>query len=53
MKKYNKTELNQHTFSYLMDLLREEYPFKPNYWYESFESKDEIIYELLKANDND
>ena len=51
--KYDKKELETHDFEFLMNMLREEYPFKSRYWYEWFETKEDVINELLKANDND
>jgi len=47
-----RDELNEHSIEYLMDILREEFPFKPRYWYEGFETKEEIINELVKANED-
>lgn len=47
-----RDELNEHSIEYLMDMLREEVPFKPRYWYEGFETKEEIIDELVKANED-
>ena len=34
--------------SYLLDMLREAYPWKPRWWYGSF-TKDEIIKKLNEA----
>lgn len=51
--KYDKQELETHDFEFLMNMLREEYPFKSRYWYEWFETKEDVINELLKANNND
>lgn len=47
-----RDQLNEHDIEYLMDMLREEFPFKPRYWYESFETKEEIIDKLIKANED-
>jgi len=43
-----REELSEHSFEYLMDMLREEFPFKPRYWYEGFETKEEIIDKLVE-----
>lgn len=47
-KQMLREELNEHSFEYLMDMLREEFPFKPRYWYEGFETKEEIIDKLVE-----
>jgi hypothetical protein len=46
-----RDQLNEHDIEYLMDMLREEFPFKPEIWYDSFETKEEIIDRLVKGNE--
>ena len=48
---YDRAELETHTYEYLMNMLREEYPFKSRFWYECYETKEEVIDKLLKANE--
>lgn len=48
---YDRKELETHSFDYLMDLLREEYPFKSSSWYEYYETKDEVIDKLMEASE--
>ena len=51
MKK-SKTNLLKLKKSVLLDMLREEYPFKPKFFYEYYEkeaTKGEIVAKLLKA----
>ena len=47
-----RDQLNEHDIEYLMDMLREEFPFKPKCWYDSFETKEEIIDRLVKGNED-
>ena len=47
-----RDQLNEHDIEYLMDMLREEFPFKPENWYDSFETKEEIIDRLVKGNED-
>ena len=48
-KQMLREKLNEHSIKYLMDMLREEFPFKPRYWYEGFETKEEIIDKLIES----
>lgn len=48
---YKREELENHDYEYLMNMLREEYPFKSPFWYEYYETKEEVIYKLLKSNE--
>lgn len=48
---YDRKELETHSFDYLMDLLREEYPFKSRSWYEYYETKDEVIDKLMETSE--
>lgn len=46
-----KTELRKMKKAMLLDMLREEYPWQPKWWYEQ-NTKEEIINKLLKAQNN-
>lgn len=46
-----KTSLRKKKKVYLLDMLREEYPWKGKWWYEGL-SKEEIITKLLDTQNN-
>ena len=48
---YIREELENYDYEYLMNMLREEYPFKSRFWYECYETKEEVIDKLLKSNE--
>lgn len=45
-----KTSLRKHKKAYLLDMLREAYPFKSERWYLLW-SKEEIIDKLLESEE--
>lgn len=46
-----KTQLRKRKKSYLLDMLREAYPWKGEWWYNSF-TKEEIIDKLIEEQKN-